>query len=748
MLRFFRRYHKHILISGAALLMVAFLIGPVLEQWRPDPGVDRLGRLGDRVLTIRDQRQVEVQLSFLANLERAIERREREDEAGPMFRQRLLSDLVRLTGRFDLQGAPLAYLLMIEEARRLGFEPSMGQTQRYLNAIGFDEQDLAAVGAQARITAAQGQSIIAQALAVRDYITAVTARDPQQAALDPYQLEPLDLHDPLVQRLLGDLFTTVSIRGVPVSVQRYYEQVEDQITDERVRALYQEHRDHLPGPDRPYGLGYRHPDRVRLEYVEVPFQDILRQVSITSAEAFAFFEEQPLERFVTEREKQELFEGIDPEHPDVARLRYQRIRDRVREQLRLTRARDIASSMIAWMRNELREPEVRLGLHQMVGDGQMAPIPDHFEPVAMDEVALGAQQAFKDEDGIDVLPRVRRLDRDWLDREALEGLDRISEAYVSIYADLGAAFPDYALHLYELGGAMPGDADVEDAPAAAEPRRRDLIERGLETLGLRAGVVSQSLRDEQDNRFLFRVLDVQPSHSPEFETIEQRVRRDALRIAAFQRLMAETETWRERGTGGLQRLASELDRSVVSPRPFPRREMAFDERIYFIRDEGVGDDEPMRRQVATERRYLRAPRVSETIAADATFVDHIFREAERIHRAGGLGTVSRARRTLAVPHPTQAELWVVRIEQFQAPHDPWQQFVEQTQWQIIQEFYQRGQFDIDPQMIPALAQQRAVQELMGLYGIAAGTDFTHYFTDEALAARVGFERHRRDEPGG
>ena len=744
MLRFFRRYNKHILISGAALLMVAFLIGPALEQWRPDPGTERIGTLAGRELTREDEMTAARQLEYLTILDQQLGRGMGQQAMGG---QLLLSNIIQMTGRHDLPRARLTWLMMTEEAGQLGFEPSPGQIQSFLQATGLDDDTLVALGGERmRLTARQARSIIGQALAVRDYLVAVTARDPHQIAVNPFGQDMLDLHDPLVQRLLHDTLSTVEVRAVPVNADRYYEQVEDRVTDERVKELYEAHRGYLPGPDRPYGLGYRHPDRVRLEYLEIPYEQVRQHITIGMQEALAFFEDEPLERFVPEDEQDDVFEGIDPEHPDVVELRYRRIRDRVHEELRQELALARVSSMADWIRDRIREPEVRKRLDRPGEDGRMPEIPEGFEPVSLEQAADEAEEAF------DVRPRIRRMDRDWLDREALDELERISDAYVALTADLGATFADYVMHVHEL---RHPDADmaVEDLmEMTGADRDVDPIEQGLIGLRFRERLISRVLRDQDENRYLFRVIEVQPSHTPELEEIESRVRRDALRIEAFKKLQEEAETWRSRGTGSLHKLASELDRSIVEPRPFPRRQLEHDRRWYFHRPEGAGDDAPLQRQFEIERSYLAPPRISEAIERDATFVDHVFRKAERIQRDGGLGMVSRSDRTLAVPHEREKRLYIVRIEQFRVPDDLWEAFVQMVQWQMFQQFQQMDGFN--PQMfetIQHMAPQRAMQQLMEIYAAASDTGLDRYFTDDALAARVDFvpaERDRDVEPRG
>ena len=68
MLKFFREYNKYILVVGVALLMVAFLVGPTLSMFAPEPGAEMIGSIGDRQVTILDLRQAKSELTLLQDV--------------------------------------------------------------------------------------------------------------------------------------------------------------------------------------------------------------------------------------------------------------------------------------------------------------------------------------------------------------------------------------------------------------------------------------------------------------------------------------------------------------------------------------------------------------------------------------------------------------------------------------------------------------------------------------------------------
>ena len=106
MLKFFRKYNKWILVVGASVLMVVFLL-PSGGKWlMPSPIDQPVGEVDGRTITLGEQRRAVSELRVLGVIG--------QRTAG------LEGLFTSLSGLDD----PLAYVLALHEAKKLGLSAS------------------------------------------------------------------------------------------------------------------------------------------------------------------------------------------------------------------------------------------------------------------------------------------------------------------------------------------------------------------------------------------------------------------------------------------------------------------------------------------------------------------------------------------------------------------------------------------------------------------------------------------------
>jgi len=293
MLKFFREYNKYILAVGVALLMIAFLIQPTLSMFTPDPREEVIGTIGGEEVTLGDQRVADTHLRVL-------------ESVSPI--------LLAFAGNTPGEPPhPLQWFLMLRDAQSMGLSASDAQVNELLVALNFDEARLASVSRQMGMSRQAVREALRQWIVVLEYKELVnglahTRFDERlRYALTAMQLMQRGnymiglglsesafggaprLREPLLKRFMYDEQTRVRITALVVPSDRYVLGVSE--PDEQTQnELFERYKESLPGEGEPYGLGYRVPDRVKIEYLEIPMSRLREKVRVEEADALAYGE--------------------------------------------------------------------------------------------------------------------------------------------------------------------------------------------------------------------------------------------------------------------------------------------------------------------------------------------------------------------------------------------------------------------------------------------------------------------------
>lgn len=628
MLKWFREYNKFILVIGGCLLMVAFLIQPVLSMFMPNPGDQPLGTLAGREITLADQQ--------LAGQEINLARQSHQ--------------LVAMLTREE----PLQWILMKHEAATMGVSASAYEVTELLTNLGLTEPMLANMAKNAQTTVERIKESLRSWLTVENYkelllgnshtapVQKIRAMsDTQQMfqnilsqAQDNPQMQQMYMQyyyqrlfqiqagssrisEPIVEHFINDQQARVKIAYVKLPLTSYLEKVtlESQkqetaatVTVSQMQDLFDQYKDQLPGSSKPYGFGYRLPERVKLEYLAIPADRLTPLVKVSEADAVTFYDTNP--QYFTEpipaAEKMKSDAPADDKAPATRVKPYLDVRDQIIEHLKQQNATELGDKIIKTAQTILLNDVRKLD----VADGYRV-ITDDFKPASLEDVAVEIQKQFN------VLPDVIKLDKDWLDRKAVGDLQGITNSSV-----LGKARVDFAEYLFSV-------KQIE--------RKTPSIHAGLR---LQAGVVSMPLGGYDGSRYLFRVIDAQAERSPEtLDEVRDAVAADAKKLAAFSLLLADRQTWKDRlTTESLQPIATELGTKIEEPAAFQRRQL-------MMGGSGV-------------------PNVT-GIGEDEQFVDDVFTFA--MNNVGddpkAFERLAADKRTTIVAAPTKLTLCLVRVDE-------------------------------------------------------------------------------------
>ena len=648
MLKWFRKYNKYIMAVGASLLMIAFLMPATLRSCGQGPRGYVLGTIepGGQKITLIDQQAAGADLEALARIFSNVDR-----------------TLPRFAGLAREDQNVIAWILMKHDAAAMGLSAGPSQVSSLLSNLGIDtDTKLTRVIRDVRITNDRLYQLLADWLVIQQYTELVTGRAhlPVDERLEEYrqlfrdygryidQLSKADtpqqqyqlqfamqmftgevnrvaerrgmprVSEPILRRYLVDQLATISIEAVEVTPDQYLADVADP-DEQRLTELFEKYKSDLPGQGEPFGLGYRFANRVKIEYLTIPFDRLLAKTSVDEIKAIEYYDQHPEEfTYTPEPPADELDEatkkdGEDAEAPTPTPppapvlSTYPEVRDRIIARLKRDAADQLAQRITNTARSRITDEMRRLKRDQ----GYIV-VSDDWKPTALADIAKRLQADFG------ILPDVTRRDDVWLSIDDLRELEGIGRSSL-ILPKRRASFADYVASVKEL---LPDDKDP------------------LLTQRLQVKTPSQAMQSFDGTRYLFRVIDAEPAHDPtSLDEVRDRVGLDARRLAAYQKLIDDTGTWRKKldESESLTKLAEELGTTLIKPQPIARRQA----------DYSTGQ--------------LGVPSI-DSVGQNEQFVDALFETADRAAAAGPIDTQPAAQRSAVIRCDAKTALYLVRIE--------------------------------------------------------------------------------------
>ncbi len=560
MFKFFRKYQTWLLAVGGSLLMVVFLMEGVLGRvGNRDPSAEIVGRINGDKLRVAELRDAQGQIDLI---------------------NRLAPVLGQMSAQHDLQWA-----LMLREANQMGLSASEHEISQVMGALGLDNESLKKVARELKVSPAAIQRTLGNWIIIQNYHELVLGlahvslpekfariQQAQQLLSFARQLQSMPEQSARIThaamlafgatsgdpRLSSTLLTNfvqsqsaeVKITGVRISADRYMADVK--VDDKDVTELFERYKDNLPGEGERYGFGYRRPDRVKIEYLSLPFRKLLDKVDVGEDEVLSYYD--------ANRKDYHGQSETQPAPPDPT----PEVRRSIVNELKHRKARDLGGRIITEAQTQLN----RAANSYTIGVQGYYELPKDFKPTPITEVASLIEKKFG------VQPDVVQNDKAFIDAGGLRTLRDISQSLLILPGNVGAPFADYVLSAREL------------SPKANNP----LIGRRLQV-----GIASQPLTTQsldEPSQFVFRLIAAEPSHTPaSLAEVREEVERDAKQLKAFEKLVNSGQDWVDRFIKeGPETLAKEVQSLVIAPPPFPRRE--FDMQSLDVPNvEGVGRSE-------------------------------------------------------------------------------------------------------------------------------------------------------------
>ena len=577
MFTFFRKYNKAILVVGGSLLMVAFLIEPALQQLSGNPADQVIGSVDGDDIVIGDLHSADAELALLRQLNPSL--------------------IYQLPYGND---AALTWLLMIREAQNHGLGGSLAWANNQLRTWKISQENILKLMTNNRVD--------------EQFILRSLARFQMVSELQRLMVGARRVSDPQLEHFIADIQTRATVRAVVLDAEAHIDDAAEP-TDKELQAHFDKYKAEAPGEDSssPNGFGYRIPDRLKYEYIEVRRADVAATVKVDEIQASRYYYDHE-DDYAEEAEDAAKDDADDKKDEDAAKEEapkkikpYKDVRESIIRKLKDDAVAAKTEEIIKWVSGRLYEQTRQLKMDE---DKIYRVLPDGFEPMSLESVAKEVEAEFG------VLPKVVRIENEWVE------LARFNEQ-----SEIGPAY---------LEGSTRGRTDAEMYIGAA--KEFDAKDNALSVLRLQANVPSQPVRDTVGNRFIFRLLAVEKNREPKnLDEVRARVRYDVRHLKAYETLKTKSAEYvASAREGGVNALGESMKVVPQTLGPFNRRSMNFQ-----------GQD-------------LDVPLVP-LVGRSEVFVDDVFEIVSNVQEEGGLAKADPKNAVGTVALDDQLKLIVVQV---------------------------------------------------------------------------------------
>lgn len=673
MLKFLRKYQKWMLVVFCGGLMVAFLIPQAASQFAPQPGKQTMATTyGERKITRTDLEAVSRDLSIMRNLRMdplPIPGMTLLPDTGSELDDAMVWTMIQHAAEHNQLSASrneafnlVASLLNVEDME--GLEKAARDLQvngEYL--IGIGKQYLKAEQYRQLVTGVEytrptgeedptGSPGIRRVVAVnKAFESVLQMAQTYSQFMPPAQAEQMALQQvfestDLLDQIAGH--ARVSDSQLRYALQRENTELdltvvvldaEDRlesvtVDDAYVQKIFERFADDAAGTGEPYGVGYRVPNRVRLEALRVPIDAARAAVAetITAEDVRKFYDDNRGE-----------YVNRQPEAEGV--IVSQRMTPEQRDEIRQTLIQMGAEKKVEEiaLQARLRLNEDARGLKDV---GSFKQLPADFSPTPLVVVA----EEIKQEHGIDC--EVIRVD-EWTSGQDIFDSLRFTQSWLGSLPGSTVRMPDpragFLMEQQVPGAVLGGKAGLfaTVVPDLSQQGRftmfaeyaniaRPFIEEDAPeaAIGLQPGLPGMVLRDLTRSMYVFRITGADPSHpATDLEPIVDKVREDAKKIKAYEDLVSEEEA-----------LLAKAEAQTITKL--------------------MADADAKQTLTAVVRRMAQQPRAApiEGLTTSGPILTQAFGLADKLTAQGGLDAASEGDRLYAVPMPEDYKVVVVRLD--------------------------------------------------------------------------------------
>ena len=247
------------------ILMIAFIIPSTLTQMQRRYS-NSAGKIGNREVMVTEVQNAGAEFDFLLRL-RAREQQQGREIWVP-FPLLFIPEYIAA----EIKQRPILYYLLQAEARAMGLTPN------------YAEADSALDNTNVGVLMPDGST-----LPVSDVPQANFRKNAQYALANLFlvrdafsrSIMAVKISEPMLAHEMAARFQQVKVVATDVSAKSFEAQTGNP-TDQDLRTLFDKYADvekgTLPSESNPFGIGYKYPNRVKLQYIAIPRTEVRKAV--------------------------------------------------------------------------------------------------------------------------------------------------------------------------------------------------------------------------------------------------------------------------------------------------------------------------------------------------------------------------------------------------------------------------------------------------------------------------------------
>lgn len=307
MLKFFRKYNKWLLAVLGSFLMVIFLLPQDFGRGNSSLEDITRGTYDGGIVTQADLNAAKAELDIIARVGQGTMVIPIDDSGGPdtlawelmkaearqmgiqvsdfQVDEQLLSGALQLTDETAVQN--------IANGASVSTEFVRDAFRNWLMVMQYQELALGRTHTQAlqRISFRANAMQLAAQARQNPFAAMMNPRLPQLIqSLDQTSYGSPRASEPLIERTMYDNRATATIKAVRVGPEEYNDEVT--VDPAKVKELFDKYKNDLEGTSKPYGFGYKFPNRVKIEYLVIPadrLEDKIREEGIDDRKVFEYY---------------------------------------------------------------------------------------------------------------------------------------------------------------------------------------------------------------------------------------------------------------------------------------------------------------------------------------------------------------------------------------------------------------------------------------------------------------------------
>lgn len=496
MIDWIRKNNKKILAFIGVFLMIAFIVPNVAQRSGPQGQItatidgkkisntEYQAALRDWQVLTQHMRTENGVNAMEYSLAQHLVPRNLMSMLGPQQIQQAYMQAAIMVRRLD----PMSYLLLLKEAQQMNAFVSDEEVQQLLSIFPPKGGDEKAV----------------YEIAARDWLSIINSFNRVASSV---KISPA-----IADHAMAASGQKATINLVEFPVQNFAQQVTPP-TPEQLQTFFEKHRDISPAQDK-FGIGYRYPDRVQVEYIQVPKAPIRQTIS--NEEVVRYWKDNQTKYLNTPAASTQ--STTQPATQPTVKP-WHEVQDEIRDEL----AEIHAAAMIKSI-GQLFAADWPGWRQAVRTSGSLSPqnapptsVGSPYSSYEYVEKLRDRAQALKESRG--VMPRT--VSTRLLSQSELAGLEQVGDAELvrpSGQFD-GPGFAAYATQLLE--------------PLMSPKDRKQAAEQQLQPIALFQP--SPPLRDPEGNYYIFRVTKAEPAHAAKtVDELDGRVRDDYIAMQAFE----------------------------------------------------------------------------------------------------------------------------------------------------------------------------------------------------------------------